>query len=187
MNLLTLEVPSYRDEEQVHYHRATKSTFTNTPLAGCFDPEHWIWGMKTISKSRNELLKAWVVNFHCNIDKAADVTVFAVVFLSPLFFYNCMPNADVIKKFGEKKCAPLFSPPEEKTLLNHLSVACVNSTRCAHHMCTIYLSKSRYLSLFVFCHGKWVAVGQRFAQCWKDSNDDELTLYMLLLLWNHIF
>lgn len=83
----------------------------------------------------------------------------------------------------KKRGWPLFSSSKEKTLLTRLSVAYVNSTRCAHHMCKIYLSKSLYLSLFAFCHGKWVVVGQRFAQCWKGHNDDEFTLWGLLLLW----
>lgn len=54
------------------------------------------------------------------------------------------------------RCHPhsFYSSYEEKTLLTRLSVAYVNSTRCAHHMCKTYLSKSLYLSLFVFCHGK---------------------------------
>lgn len=114
--------------------------------------------MKSFSKGRNVLPKAWVVNFNGNIDKAADVTVFAVVFLSPPFFEIRMPNADVIEELRERKkksrVAPFTSSSKEKTLLTRLSVAYVNSTRCAHHMCKIYLSKSLYLSLFVFCHGK---------------------------------
>lgn len=98
-----------------------------------------------------------------------------------------MPNADVIEELREKKGGwPLLSSCKEKTLLNRLYVAYVNSTRCAHHMCTAYFSKSLYLSLFVFCHGKWVVVGQRFAQCWKGHND-VFTLCSLLLLWNHSF
>ena len=66
--------------------------------------------MKSFSKGRNELLKARVVNFYGNIDKAADVTVFAVVFLSPPFFEICMPNADVIEELRVKKKegGPLF-------------------------------------------------------------------------------
>lgn len=111
--------------------------------------------MKSFSKSRNELLKARVVNFNGNIDKAADVTVFAVVFSFSSVFESSMPNTDVIEELGEKKGGwPLLSSCKEKTLLNCLYVAYVNSTRCAHHMCRAYFSKSLYLSLFVFCHGK---------------------------------
>lgn len=98
-----------------------------------------------------------------------------------------MPNSDVIELKEKKEGPPYFSSSKEKTLLNCLGVAYVNSTRCAHHMCKIYLSKSLYLSLFVFCHGIWVVVGQRFAQCWKDHNDDEFPLCSPLLLWNHSF
>lgn len=144
--------------------------------------------MKSFSKCRNELLKARVVNFNGNIDKAADVTVFAVVFLSPLFLKSVCPMLMSLKSWEKKRrVAHFFSSSTEKTLLNRLSVAYVNSTRCANHMCKIYFSKSLYLSLFVFCHGKWVVVGQRFVQCWKGHNDDEFTLCSLLLLWNHSF
>lgn len=47
--------------------------------------------MKSFSKGRNELLKARAVNFNGNIDKAADVTVFAVIFLSPPFLKSVCP------------------------------------------------------------------------------------------------
>lgn len=54
--------------------------------------------MKRFSKSRNELLKAWVVNFNGNIDKYADVTAFAVVFLSPQFLKSvCLMS---LKRWG---------------------------------------------------------------------------------------
>lgn len=49
------------------------------------------------------------------------------------------------------------------------------------------VSKSLSLSLFVFAHGKWVLAGQRFADCWKGHNDDELTLCNLLLSSKHYF
>lgn len=86
-------------------HGAMKRKFPmhsgHDALIHSIENERW----KSFSKGRNELLKAWVVNFHCNTDKAADVTVFAVVFLSPLFcfFWICMPNADVMKNWERKK------------------------------------------------------------------------------------
>lgn len=99
--------------------------------------------MKSFSKSRNELLKARVVNFNGNIDKAADVTVFAVGFSFSSVFESSMPNTDVIEELREKKeGGPFFLLVKRK----HYSTVCMllmSTLPGVHTTCARPISQSR--------------------------------------------
>lgn len=156
----------------------------------------WTLWFQRVKMTDEGLTEARAVNFSGNIDKHVGVTILLILFPLLIFLLNSLLYGEVInvgnlkKKRAERP--PLFIPCHDvKTQLTLLSVTHVNPARCAHHMWEKApappVSKSLSLSLFVFAHGKWVLAGQRFADCWKGHNDDELTLCNLLLSLKHYF
>lgn len=147
------------------------------------------------SKADEWLTKVRAVNFSGNIDKHVGVTILLILFPLLIFLLNSLLYGEVINVGNLKKKSGATStfyslPWRENPTHPPERYSCQPSQVCAPHVREgprPPVSKSLSLSLFVFAHGKWVLAGQRFADCWKGHNDDELTLCNLLLSLKHYF